>query len=79
MVAVALCNEDESYTCGEGYTREQAQEHANEIVRRWNAHDEIVKAVEEYHRALDNRKHGGIAQSEAIQKIEAVLDMHWKG
>lgn len=39
---------------------------------------EIKKAIRKYHLALDNRQHGDIAKSNAINEICEVLDMHWE-
>src|SRR5688572_7697460 len=47
LVAVALEAADENYTGGEGYTKEAAKANAAEIVRRWNAHAQLVAALEE--------------------------------
>lgn len=38
---------------------------------------EVRAAIEGYYRALDRRAHGGVAQSEALQKIERALGMQW--
>lgn len=38
----------------------------------------IESALRDYHLALDRRQHGGVAQNEAFQKIEAAMQMHWQ-
>ena len=39
--------------------------------------EKIRAAITEYHWALDHRKHGGVAQDVAFNRIMDVLDMHW--
>ena len=39
---------------------------------------EIEKAIEEYHLALDRREHGGIAEHNAFNRICNVLGKHWE-
>ncbi|KZK32042.1 hypothetical protein A4F85_04840 [Delftia sp. GW456-R20] len=41
------------------------------------AMDAVLQALRDYHYALDTRKHGGIAASNAIHAIEAALGMEW--
>ena len=38
----------------------------------------VALAIHEYHAALDQREHGGVAQSRAIEHIENVLGLHWQ-
>lgn len=38
---------------------------------------EIRLAIEGYYAELDQRKHGGVAQNTALQKIEQILGMRW--
>jgi hypothetical protein len=47
-------------------------------VERMQKLEKIEGAIREYHFALDNRKHGGVAQDVALNRIMDVLDMHWR-
>lgn len=38
----------------------------------------VELAIHEYHAALDQREHGGVAQSRAIAHIENLLGIHWR-
>lgn len=38
----------------------------------------VELAIHEYHAALDQREHGGVAQSRAISQIENCLGIHWQ-
>jgi hypothetical protein len=38
----------------------------------------VKQAISKYHTALNERKHGGVAQGAAISEIEGLLDMPWK-
>lgn len=58
LVAVALCMEDTDYTGGEGYPREKAKANAAEIAHRWNAHAELVAALEVIRTALNDGEGG---------------------
>lgn len=44
--------------------------------------DRQISAIEEailnYHNALDARNHGGIASSNALSAIEAIMGMYWR-
>ena len=37
----------------------------------------IRQAIADYHLALDNREHGGLAANNAFATIQGALDMHW--
>lgn len=39
--------------------------------------DQVEQALREYHFALDNREHGGVACSSFVGRIEAILQMPW--
>ena len=43
----------------------------------YNKFEAIKEEIREYHRALDNREHGGIAQDKCITAIEQILEMPW--
>lgn len=38
----------------------------------------IREAIADYHYALDTRQHGGMAQSNAFNRICEAVDMHWQ-
>ena len=38
----------------------------------------IRAAIQEYYAALNAREHGGVAQGNALQKIERLLGLSWK-
>jgi hypothetical protein len=38
----------------------------------------VMGAVRDYHFALDNREHGGVAQDRAFREICETLGMHWQ-
>ena len=40
--------------------------------------NEIRVSIIVYYKALTNREHTGIAQDKAFNKIQQILDMHWK-
>ncbi len=42
--------------------------------KMYNQLKAIKEAIEVYHFALNNRKHGGIAQDKCIRSIESILD-----
>lgn len=41
------------------------------------AEKRLREAVSDYHLALDNREHGGVAQDKAFRRIEEILGMRW--
>lgn len=41
------------------------------------APDRVRQAIRDYHFALDNRQHGGVAADTALKAIEAALGTHW--
>lgn len=43
-----------------------------------DAMEPVRQAVRDYHYALDDRQHGGVAAHKAIYAIEEALGMHWK-
>lgn len=40
--------------------------------------EEIQDVIRDYYYALDCRKHGGVAQNNAFNRIENILGMHWQ-
>jgi hypothetical protein len=38
----------------------------------------IREAIRDYHNSLDLREHGGVAASNALHKIEQILEMPWE-
>jgi len=46
-------------------------------VERLQKLEKVEDAIREYHFALNSRKHGGVAQDVALNRIMDVLDMHW--
>lgn len=52
---------------------------------KWEAGEEtqlsplnrVRDAINEYYAALDNRQHGGVAASNAFEKIQTAMGMHW--
>lgn len=40
--------------------------------------DAIEEVIINYHNALDARTHGGIAESNALNAIEAIMGMYWR-
>ncbi len=46
-------------------------------VERLQKLEKVEDAIREYHYALDHRKHGGVAQDVAFNRICDVLNMHW--
>ncbi len=46
-------------------------------VERLQKLEKVEDAIREYHYALNNRKHGGVAQDVAFNRICDVLNMHW--
>ena len=40
--------------------------------------EEIKEALKIYHAALSNREHGGVAANHFVQKVENILEMHWR-
>jgi hypothetical protein len=49
------------------------------VIERAAKLERIENAIREYHYALDNRKHGGVAKNKAFDEICTILNMHWKG
>lgn len=47
-----------------------------ETLQRENA--AIKAALSEYHKALDERQHGGIAASRFVDTVQEALGMPWK-
>jgi hypothetical protein len=43
-----------------------------------NRLQEIEQAIRDYHLALDNREHGGVAASAAIMRVEKALGLSWE-
>ena len=43
----------------------------------YNKLEGVKEAIKVYHMALDNRKHGGVAQDKCIKSIESILNMPW--
>jgi len=39
--------------------------------------EKIREVIREYYRALNQRKHGGLAQDNAFQRIQDILGMQW--
>jgi len=39
--------------------------------------EEIKNALHDYHRALDNREHGGVAAGRFVKAVETVFNLHW--
>jgi hypothetical protein len=39
--------------------------------------DAVRQAIRDYHFALDNRQHGGVAADQALKAIEVALGTHW--
>jgi hypothetical protein len=56
---------------------EEAIETLNWAITCANKLEKIVAAIHEYHYALDYRKHGGVAQDVAFNRICDVLNMHY--
>lgn len=44
---------------------------------REKALTQIEEALKDYHRALDRREHGGVAQDKMVHKVEEILAMPW--
>ena len=40
---------------------------------------QVTLAITEYHQALSDRAHGGVAASVALSKIQQALNLHWVG
>lgn len=57
-------------------TLKWAVEYAVDKMRKLEQVEDVIR---EYHYALSTRKHGGVAQDVAFNRICDVLDMHWKG
>lgn len=38
----------------------------------------VDAVIREYHKALDQRKHGAVACHEAVEKIEEILGLQWR-
>jgi chromosome segregation ATPase len=53
------------------------EEMAKEIEALRKQLENITAVINEYYAALDNRQHGGIAQSKAFDKVQNALGMQW--
>ena len=55
----------------------QGEYNGVDIMKTWLTLETIIISVEKYHRDLTDRKYGGVAQNELVEKIESILDLHW--
>ncbi|TYK73137.1 hypothetical protein FSY59_00295 [Comamonas sp. Z3] len=63
------------------YSRPQAQADARDAALAASEQDAlrlVRQAVRDFHYALDNRKHGGVAAGAAMNAIEMALNMYWQ-
>ena len=78
-VARALNCLPSTYVDANAHVYLQAEKYAAIAIQRTpaDARDAVTQAVRDYHFALDNRQHGGVAAERAIDAIQTALGLHW--
>lgn len=56
-----------------------AVKHLGETTEATSQLDSLRNAVNQYHKALNNREHGGVASHKAVEEIQKILNMSWSG
>lgn len=50
-----------------------------EVAKRLIQRDQIIKALDEYHAALDRRESGTTAANAFIDKVQKITNKPWRG
>ncbi|WP_343735239.1 hypothetical protein [Acidovorax sp.] len=73
----AAANGEPFTTAGLLPFRAEPSPQANSLPEDAGRLEQIAEAIRDYHHALDMRKHGGLAESEAFSSICNTMGMHW--